>query len=160
MMHADPELSEREERWVCDQLTQVGVPVRAWEPSESDQNLISKGIRLSPLRSLHSPERQSEMSRRVLAESLQSLTTIQTAFTVIEALGRHQLADEHIRLLIDFGARLLGMSHDEHIQFQNARTLRGEGQSCKPKDVAASRRLVHEGYYLCARPHHTKEGTS
>lgn len=152
MMRDDPELSEREESWICDRLTQAGVLVRTWALSESDQALASRGTRISPLRCLHLPERQSETSRQILATSLQSLATTGAAFEVVDALGRHQLAEEHIRMLIDFGAGLIGMSHDEHIQFYEAKTLRGEGLFRSGKDVDRARRLVDEGYYRCARP--------
>jgi hypothetical protein len=152
MIRDDPETSRSELRWVCEQLTNAGVPVAVLTPSDQDAGLINKGVELSPLRQLHSRDRQSDVSRRVLADSLGSLTTIGGLWAVVDALGRHELMDEHICLLASLAERLRGMSFDEYVQFLALRALRGLDPLVSKQQREQAELAIREGFYLSADP--------
>lgn len=152
MIRDDPETSRSELRWVCEQLANAGVPVAVLTPSDHDAGLINKGVELSPLRQLHARDQQSDVSRRVLADSLGSLTTIGALWAVVDALGRHELMDEHIRLLASLAGRLRGMSHDEYVQFLELRALRGSDPLASKQQREQAELAILEGFYLSARP--------
>lgn len=152
MIRDDHEVSRSELRWVCEQLVHAGVDPAALAPAEQDAGLINKGVELSPLRQLHSRHRQSNVSRRVLADSLASLTTISALWVVVDALGRHELTDEYVCRIASLAERLSGMSFDEYLQFLKLPTLRGSGPFTSKKDREKAEFAIRHGFYLSAQP--------
>jgi len=152
MMIDDPRLALEEERWVIGELTAAGVSLPELPDAQRRARMAASGVRLSPFRALHSKARQTEASREVLAASYPRLRSVGAAFSIIDALGRHDLTDEHVRHLVAFGRRLAGMSHDEHLQYCKLRALRRAGNVDDERERAKTLRLLDQAYYLSHTP--------